>query len=251
MKNQLSLLGYIFIDILWLTKHSFVLITVVNNFKAVIVKFDESYSVDPEKDAVFKTLAEELRSSMDIFVGHLVIPYPGNDGELAEEEKLAKQYNITSHEDMPVIFLYRQNNFENQIRFNEKKFDSYSLRDFIRTNVPGLSLQLDSYIPELENLVKDFITDKSPEKRKKILKETEKQVNGMNDNKKESAKIYVKIMKRILERGDIFIESEFERIRNLMNRKLSQTKKNILKSHLNIVYAFRSLNTMNIRKDEL
>lgn len=229
---------------------------IISNFKAVIVKFDESYSVNPDKDAEYKILAEELRFSMDIFVGHIVVPYQADDmdkNEMTEEQKLAKQYNITGPENMPVIFLYREKNFENPIRFNGKQFDSYTLRDFIRTNVPGLSFQLKSCIPEFDNLAKDFIRDnKLAEKRKKILKNTEKQMNNMrNEDHKNSAKIYVKIMERILERGDIFIESEFERIRNLLNGKLSDQKKVDLKNRLNIVDSFRSLSMTKIGKDEL
>lgn len=59
-----------------------------------------------------------------------------------------------------------------------------------------------------------------------------------------AAKVYVKTMERILERGDVFIQTEQTRIDGLLKGKLSNDKKQKMEERRNILHSFT-------HKDEL
>lgn len=48
----------------------------VNNFKAVLVMFDESYPANNDMDAEFRRLAHDLRYSNEVFVAKMAVSTP-------------------------------------------------------------------------------------------------------------------------------------------------------------------------------
>jgi len=70
-------------------------------------------------------------------------------------------------------------------------------------------------------------------KKTKIFEET------LSEEQWEPAKVYVKIMEKILERGDVFIQTEETRIQGLLYRgKLSEQKKRKMEEKRNILQSF-------------
>ena len=59
-----------------------------------------------------------------------------------------------------------------------------------------------------------------------------------------AAKVYVKTMERILERGDVFVQTEQTRLEGLLKGKLSKDKKRTMEEKRNILQSFT-------HKDEL
>lgn len=59
-----------------------------------------------------------------------------------------------------------------------------------------------------------------------------------------AAKVYVKTMEKILEKGDVFVQTEQSRIEGLLKGKLSNEKKRSMEEKRNILHSFS-------HKDEL
>lgn len=53
-----------------------------------------------------------------------------------------------------------------------------------------------------------------------------------------AAKVYVKTMEKIMERGDVFVQSEQTRIEGLLKGKLSTEKKRTMEERRNILQSF-------------
>ena len=110
----------------------------------------------------------------------------------------------------------------------------------------GIWIGLPSCVEEFDELVKRFM--KAPEaERKTILDEATKRSLALDDAKiKKSSEVYVKIMQKILAKGNEFVATEIARVEKLSNGKLSENKKTQLKSQANILMSFK-----NIIRDEL
>lgn len=54
-----------------------------------------------------------------------------------------------------------------------------------------------------------------------------------------SAEIYVKTMRKILEKDDSFTESEIKRIENILKGKLSKEKQTEMQQRINILQSFK------------
>ena len=82
--------------------------------------------------------------------------------------------------------------------------------------------------------------------RKEILRQAEeawdKLVSGGQDRK--SAEVYVKVMRKILEKGDDFLRSETERVDSLRKgAKITGDKKAEMERRLNILQSFQPVET--------
>ena len=87
--------------------------------------------------------------------------------------------------------------------------------------------------------MKQFFTA-SGNKRNDILTKAEEVAKSLKtDDQKNSADIYIKTMKKIIEKGDDFIESEITRVEKLKDGKVSDRKKEQLGNRLNILTSFQ------------
>lgn len=66
----------------------------------------------------------------------------------------------------------------------------------------------------------------------------------MPEEHQNAAKIYVKTMEKVLEKGDVFVQTEHTRIDGLLKGKLSKEKKNYMQERKNILQSF-------VQRDEL
>lgn len=77
------------------------------------------------------------------------------------------------------------------------------------------------------------------DKRSDLLKEAEKIESGLEGGDKEYAKYYLASMKKILEKGDDFVQTEKDRLNGLINSKsTAEAKKKEFNKRLNILNAF-------------
>lgn len=109
----------------------------------------------------------------------------------------------------------------------------------------GLWLGLPSCLEEFDKIVQNFFKANA-EERPAILENAENEASKITDEtKKTSATVYVKTLKKVLENGDKFVDTEIERVEKLRDGKLSDKKKEQLGERLNILTSFQ------LRKDEL
>ena len=82
-----------------------------------------------------------------------------------------------------------------------------------------------------------------------MILEAVKVADAQNEKKsKENGKKYVSIMKKIKEKGLVYIEDEIKRITKMMAEKITEKKKKLFESKLNILASFQFAAN---KKDEL
>lgn len=72
----------------------------------------------------------------------------------------------------------------------------------------------------------------------KVFEET------LPESQRAAAKVYVKTMERMLEKGDVFVQTEQTRIEGILKGKLSNEKKRTMEEKRNILHSF-------LHRDEL
>ena len=108
---------------------------------------------------------------------------------------------------------------------------------------------LPACLEAFDKLIQEFLGVTGDE-RQLVLAKAEKEAEILSDEKqKNSAKIYLKTMEKIIEKGDSFIASEMKRVEKLSDVKVSDKKKGQLKDRLNILTSFQM--AVGGRKDEL
>lgn len=218
-----------------------------------MIKFDENYPVNLDTEKGFNRFAYDLRLNNDILLVTMTIPYDqdnnGLDKSDSDEGKLAYSLGITSLDQDAAIFMYYNGNFDKPIRYPGKKFDTAIARKLIQTYVQDIELKFSSCLPELDQIVSEFVSSEDKSQRKILMEKAEAKVNDYENDKHRYGQIYLKLMSRIQERGIGYIESESNRIKNLLQDKLSTKNRNQFQDRLNILDSFR-IHSINL-KDEL
>lgn len=115
---------------------------------------------------------------------------------------------------------------------------SFSFVLFCRDKT-GIRILLDNCLLEFDDFAAKFITLTDKKAQEKLVKEAQTKLAALkNENEKKSADIYIKLMQKVIERGSKFIESENVRVKNILDGKLSQTKKAEMQTRLNIIQSF-------------
>ena len=95
--------------------------------------------------------------------------------------------------------------------------------------------------------MKEFAKASDDEKAKLLQSAEDEAAKLTTESQKASADMYVKTMKKVIEKGTDFVESEVKRLEKLKSGKLSDKKKEQLNDRLNILASF----SMGLQKDEL
>jgi len=202
---------------------------VVKKFKAVFVKFDTPYPFGDKHDE-FSKVAEAARTVDDLLIAEVGIKDYGEQ----ENHDLADRFGIKK-DDLPVIKLFVDgvpggHDYEDEFKADEMK-------KFIRMK-SGVYIGLSSCLEKFDNLAMDFMNAKE-EHRNIILSQAEKLARQYNDvTQKKSAETYVKLMRKVIEKGDDLVHAEFERLSNLQKGKITKTKRDEMQSRLNILQSF-------------
>jgi len=90
------------------------------------------------------------------------------------------------------------------------------------------------------------------DKREGLIAQAEKAAQALTKEwEKTSADMYIKTMKKIIEKGESLVDSEIERLEKLRSGKLSDKKKEQLTDRLNILGSFSVSRVQAGIKDEL
>ncbi|KAJ8712757.1 hypothetical protein PYW08_008061 [Mythimna loreyi] len=212
---------------------------VTKKFQASLIKFDISYPFGAKHEA-FMAFAKDTIEEEDLLVAQVL--------EDKSNVVLASKYGA-SKDKLPVVKLLVKGKSE-PIPFNmdAEGFTVEELRRFVSEN-SGLYLSLPGCVKEFDKLTIQFMKGKKDE-RQKVLKKIEQHLMRM-DKESTTGKIYETIMKKVLEKGDDFIQSELDRMKKLLSGKISDEKKKQLGIRINILQTFQSFHEPggNVKED--
>jgi len=215
----------------------------INKFPASIVKFDVAYPYG-DKHEEFAKVAKDATEIPQLFVGEVGIKDYGDK----DNEALGEKYKVTK-EDMPAVFMFIKNAIDGTVthhRFSGE-FNVGNLKSFIR-QTSGIYMPLQGCIEEFDKLADKLLKATDEEDKKKIVREAEDEwdkVQGIKGQKR--AEVYVKVMRKVLNEGAAFVKKEEERVKKLMDGKMSKEKKEDMQERINILKSF----VLQDAKDEL
>ncbi|XP_076307259.1 endoplasmic reticulum protein 29-like protein wbl [Tachypleus tridentatus] len=209
---------------------------VIAKYKATLVKFDVTYPYG-EKEDEFAKVVEAARFSSDLLIAEVGIQDYGDK----ENSDIGERFSVKK-DDFPVLKLFVEK-LPDPITYTGD-FKADDIKAFIRQH-SNVRLVLNKCLPQFDELAERFTLTEEKEKREKILKEaTDLKAALDKEDERKYGDVYVKMMKKILERGNGFVASEAERVKNIKNGKITDAKKEEMQGRLNILESFK-------KKDEL
>ncbi|KAG7199999.1 hypothetical protein KM043_014423 [Ampulex compressa] len=205
---------------------------VISKFKAAVVKFDVAFPYG-EKHEEYGKVAAATKDAPDLLVAEVGVKDFGNK----DNSDLAKRYNIKK-EDFPAVFLFLHGKTE-PLRFvaeTDADFNADNIKRFIKSK-SGVYLGLPGCVEKLDRLAEEFRLSGAKE-RQEILNKAKIFEETLPEQQRTAAKVYVKTMERILERGDVFVQTEQTRLEGLLKGKLSNDKKRTMEERRNILHSF-------------
>lgn len=170
----------------------------------------------------------------------LTVEIPVKDYGEKENSELAHKYNVDK-DDFPKVKLFVKNvaepiNFDDE----EQEFTADNLKKFIRSK-SGVYIGLPGCLEKFDKIAQKFAEEKSVDGKKKLLREAEDlwdKAKGYQDHK--SAEVYVKVMRKVIEKGDEFLTNESSRVENVLRGKVNKDKKEEMQHRVNILQSFSS-----------
>eukprot|EP00929_Paragymnodinium_shiwhaense_P027438 TRINITY_DN16103_c0_g1_i1.p1 TRINITY_DN16103_c0_g1~~TRINITY_DN16103_c0_g1_i1.p1 ORF type:complete len:239 (-),score=109.08 TRINITY_DN16103_c0_g1_i1:115-831(-) len=198
--------------------------------KSFLVKFDQSYAYG-EKEDEFKALCRLSYAVPDFLVAEVPVQEYGDK----ENEDVALKYNVNKA-DYPAYFLFNEANKDGLKYAGDVKADA--IISWLRRN--KIKMPSVGTIAEMDEVAKAFL--KSGLKDEHVAS-AKKMAEGEYSNDKK-ASMYVKIMEKIKEKGEAYVETESKRVTKILEGKVTPEKKVEMQDKLKILGIFAE-------KDEL
>lgn len=209
---------------------------ILSKFQATLVKFDVAYPYGPKHDEFVK-FAESIHNLDNMLMAEVGIKDYGEK----DNEDLAKRFNAVDKEKYPVVKLFIQGK-KDPITFEAENDDDFTvdkLRSFVKLNNEDIYIGAPGCYEHFDKISREFALEKNAQKRKDLLLKAEglwDKAEGFQEQK--SAEIYVKTMRKVIEKGDTFISAEKERINKILKGDVSKEKKQDFTLRLNILDSF-------------
>mmetsp|Transcript_41569 Transcript_41569/g.86834 ORF Transcript_41569/g.86834 Transcript_41569/m.86834 type:complete len:244 (+) Transcript_41569:65-796(+) len=198
-----------------------------------LVKFDKSYAYG-EKEDEFKVLCKHAHQAPNFMVAEVPVQEYGDK----ENDDLRQQFKLT-HEDFPTYFLI------NEAHSAGLRYTGAVKADLLVTWLRRQSIKIPSVgtIEELDMLARKFMQEGFPAG---LIDEAKALAEGefKADRK---APMYVKIMQKILEKGEGYPAAELTRVGKIADGKIAPEKKAELEDKIKILGIFGEQS----RKEEL
>merc|ERR1719276_7240 len=218
---------------------------IITKTKYTLVKFDTAYPFGDLHDE-FKQVAKFAAQNPDLIVAEVNINEYGDQ----ENQDLAKIYGIEK-EDFPVYKLFRGSpNPEEALPFDGTVKKRTEVLSFLKQN--GVYVGLPTCIERFDELAAEFMNASTKEEKEQIQKKAQTAADKIEEKlEKYHAETYVKIMKKLIEKGEEYIAKEEERITKGLNDKSIKKEAKIgMKSRENILQSFKYLSPFK-KHDEL
>lgn len=185
-----------------------------------------------DKHDEFGKVAETVRGVNDLLVAEVNVKDYGDK----ENSDLAEKYEVKT-KDFPVLKLFKKDIKEPVPYLGEFKQDD--IVAFVKAQT-GVYIGLPGCIQEFDMLAQNFIKNRNKEEREKMMKQAKEMIARGMDSKQseEMANIYIKLMEKILDKGDEFVKNEIQRVENIRKTKIPVEKKENLQKRLNILQSF-------------
>lgn len=217
------------------------LLQVVAAHLAVIVKFDKQYPYGDKEDQ-FKRFAERSSSQKDLLVAEVGVSEYGEK----ENDPLRERFGVNK-EDYPVYKMFLKGDVEHPVNYSGDS-SADDLTRFAKHEA-GLWIGLPGCLESLDKLATAFMSGDEGT-RKQMLESARSTAEGLEtEEDKKNAKVYVKLMEKILEKGDDYVAAETKRVGALAEGKLTNDKKEMFKTRINILSSFQVKSAET--KDEL
>lgn len=186
-----------------------------------------------EKHDEFGKVADAVRGVSDLLMAEVNVKDYGDK----DNADLAEMYEVKTKE-FPVLKLFKKDVKEPVPYIGEFKQDD--IIAFIKTQT-GVYIGLPGCIEEFDRIAETFIKNKDKEQRAKLMKQAKEMLARGMDSKRseEMANIYIKLMEKILDKGDEFVKNEIARVESIRKTKIPVEKKENLQKRLNILQSFR------------
>lgn len=191
---------------------------------SVLAKFDKSYAYG-EKEDEFKALCAAAYNVPNLLLGEIPIQEYGDK----ENEDLRAKYSVDK-KDYPVFVLFTEAN-KDGLRYSGL-VTAEDLSTWLRRN--QVKMPAIGTIAEMDELVKKFLKEGLGDDH---IAEAKKLADGQFRADKK-APIYVKMMEKVKEKGETYIETETNRITKLMEGKLTPDKMAELNEKIKILHVF-------------
>ncbi|XP_068232793.1 endoplasmic reticulum resident protein 29 [Palaemon carinicauda] len=203
---------------------------IIPKFKAAIVKFDIAYPYGKKHDE-YTRLSAAGRGSPDLLVAEVGIKDYGDN----ENMDLAERFGVVK-DDFPVVKLFIAGK-EDPIDF-DGEFNEENLKMFIRRH-SEIYIGLEGCLEVFDRIADKFMVSNNVKERRELLRKAEDEWDKIKSpSDRPIAESYVKVMRRVLEKGNEFITTETTRVNGLMGGKLAKEKKDELQGKLNILKSF-------------
>lgn len=195
------------------------------------MKFDVAYPYG-EKHEEFSKVAELTRGVQDLLIAEVNVKDYGEK----DNSDLAEKYEVKL-KDFPVLKLFRKGIKE--VLTYTGEFKSDEITSFIRSNT-GVYVGLPGCIEQFDALATEFIKAKDKEQREELITQGKDMLTKGLDSPKntEYAQIYLKLMEKVMEKGDEFVLKEIQRVESLRKTKVTVDKRESLQKRLNILQSF-------------
>lgn len=153
---------------------------------------------------------------------------------------LSSRYGLTK-KDFPVVLLFVNGQAEPYVFNDQDNFNQDKLQKFVTKHSKGIVyIGLPGTLENFDELATKFAKEKSVNKRKDILLKAEKLWDSTEGKQKQrSAEMYVKSMRKALEKGDEFFHTETVRINNVLKGSMAKEKQAELNVRLNVLESFK------------
>ena len=161
----------------------------------------------------------------------------------AENAKIARDLGLKDNFEHPAMFIIPKGakDVKDAVQYpDDKPYHPHDLARFLAQytsfyyHIPGTSKIFD-------RLSKDFMQTNDEEKRAEIVTKAKEALEKVaKEEEKDDLKYYIKVMEKINEKGDEYLEQEIQRLVAILNgSKLSKASRNNMKSHVSVLKQFQ------------
>ncbi|XP_050690039.1 endoplasmic reticulum resident protein 29-like [Eriocheir sinensis] len=203
---------------------------IIPKFQAAVVKFDVAYPYG-KKHEEFTKLSAAGRGSPELLVAEVGVKDYGD----MENTDLAERFGVKK-EDFPKVMLFVAGK-EEPLVF-EGDFKAEEMKKFIRRN-SGIYIGLEGCLETFDRIVDKFMVSEDFTAKKQLLRDAEDAWDALKSpSDRKIAETYVKVMRKVLEKGREFVKQEKTRVEGLMTGRITEEKKEEMQGRLNILKSF-------------